>query len=125
MSNAYDEVALRTVVGELPKTVAMRANSGKRRWSLLPLDILEPIVEVLEFGAKKYAAWNFAEGDGLSWTEVAESLQRHLNAWMAGEDNDPESGLSHLGHIGCNLFFLLYYRKYSSKYSPRDDRKKR
>lgn len=104
---------------------ALRANQGKRRLSLLPMDVLEPIVEVLEFGAQKYAAWNFAEGDGLSWTEVSESLQRHLNAWNQGEDLDPESGKPHLGHIGCNLFFLLYYMKYAERYNVRDDRFKR
>lgn len=107
------------------KGQALRANKGKPRLSLLPMDVLEPIVKVLEFGAQKYAAWNFAEGEGLSWTEVSESLQRHLNAWNSGEDIDPESGESHLGHIGCNLFFLLYYNKYKERYGVKDDRFKR
>lgn len=110
---------------ENPPGKALRANQGKRNLSLLPMDVLEPIVEVLEFGAQKYAAWNFAEGDGLSWTEVSESLQRHLNAWNQGEDLDPESGKPHLGHIGANLFFLLYYMKYAERYNVRDDRFKR
>lgn len=106
--------------------VAARGNSGKARWSLLPIEVLEPVVQVLMFGAKKYAAWNFTNKEGLSWTETGESMQRHLNAWLRGEDNDPESGLSHLGHIGCNLLFLLYYRMYASKgYEKRDDRFKR
>lgn len=105
---------------------AARGNSGKPRWSLLALEVFEPVVRVLMFGAKKYAAWNFATGKGLSWTETGECMQRHLNAWMRGEDNDPESGESHLGHIGCNLMFLLYYRMYASKgYAERDDRNKR
>jgi hypothetical protein len=110
----------------ITQDTAARANAGKLRWSLLPLEVLAPVVEVLMFGAKKYAAWNFTNGKGLSWTEVGESTQRHLNAWLSGEDNDPESGLSHLGHIGCNLMFLLYYRMYASKgYGERDDRFKR
>lgn len=105
---------------------AARGNSGKPRWSLLALEVFEPVVRVLMFGAKKYAAWNFTSGKGLSWTETGECMQRHLNAWLRGEDNDPESGESHLGHIGCNLMFLLYYRMYASKgYAERDDRNKR
>ena len=45
---------------------------------------------------------------GLKYTEVCESLQRHLNAFIDGEDNDPESKLSHVGHILCNAMFLSY-----------------
>lgn len=105
---------------------ASRFNKGKRRWNLMPLDILAPIVEVLEFGAdSKYSAWNFTEGDGLSWSETLNSMKNHLTAWERGEELDPESGLPHLGHAGCNLFFLLYYMKYAEKYNVRDDRKKR
>lgn len=111
---------------EITPDKAARANGGKLRWSLLPLEVFAPVVEVLMFGAKKYAAWNFTNGKGLSWTEVGESMQRHINAWLSGEDKDPESGLSHLGHIGCNLMFLLYYRMYASKgYQDQDDRFKR
>lgn len=105
---------------------AARGNAGKPRWSLLALEVFEPVVRVLMFGAKKYAAWNFTNDKGLSWTETGECMQRHLNAWLRGEDNDPESGESHLGHIGCNLMFLLYYRMYAHKgYGERDDRNKR
>ena len=106
--------------------LAARANADKPRWGLLALEVFEPVVQVLMFGAKKYAAWNFTNKEGLSWTETGESMQRHLSAWMRGEDLDPESGLPHLGHIGCNLMFLLYYRMYASKgYDKRDDRFKR
>ena len=45
---------------------------------------------------------------GLKYTEVTESLQRHLNAFIEGEENDPESKLSHVGHILCNAMFLSY-----------------
>ena len=45
---------------------------------------------------------------GMPVTEVWESLQRHLHAWIEGEDNDDESGLSHLGHAMCNLMFLSW-----------------
>jgi hypothetical protein len=64
------------------------------------------MVEVLEFGAQKYAAWNWTKG--LSITEICESMKRHLDAFMEGEDNDKESGISHVGHIQCNALFLAW-----------------
>ena len=110
---------------QLIDMVASRDNAGKLDWSLLPMEALEDIVKVLEFGAKKYAAWNYANGTGLSWKATVASLMRHLYAWLRGEDNDPESGISHLGHIGCNVIFLLYYTKHKDKYGVSDDRFKR
>ena len=89
-----------------------RKNSGKLKWSLVSWKALEPMIEVLMFGAEKYAPWNWTKG--LKYTEISESLQRHLNSFMEGEDDDPESKLSHLGHILCNSLFLSYmhiYRK--------------
>lgn len=124
LENYYKKLKQKEGV-KIQKGTASRFNKGKRRWNLLPTDVLEPIVKVLEFGANKYAAWNFAEGDGLSWTEVLDSMKRHIMAWERGEDTDPESGESHLGHIGCNLMFLLYYTQYLEQYKSKDDRKKR
>ena len=83
-----------------------RKNSGKPKWSLVPQSALLPMVEVLEFGAKKYEPFNWQKG--LSVTEICESLKRHLDAFMEGEDNDPESGLSHIGHLQCNALFLSW-----------------
>ncbi len=84
----------------------LRYNNDKPRWSLVPQSSLIPMVRVLEFGAKKYDAHNWKKG--LSITEICESLKRHLDAFMEGEDNDPESGLSHIGHIQCNAMFLSW-----------------
>ena len=83
-----------------------RKNSGKLKWSLVPQSSLAPMVKVLEFGANKYAPHNWMKG--LSITEICESLKRHLDSFMEGEDNDPESGLSHIGHIQCNALFLAW-----------------
>lgn len=86
--------------------VGERKNDGKLKWSLVSYKALEPMVEVLMFGAKKYSSWNWAKG--LKYTEVCESLQRHLCAFLQGEDDDPESKLHHVGHILCNAMFLSY-----------------
>ena len=94
-------------MGEKPtEDQGLRYNNGKLKWSLVSWAALTPMVEVLMFGAKKYASFNWCKG--LKYTEISESLQRHLNAFMEGEDNDPESKLSHIGHILCNAMFLSY-----------------
>jgi hypothetical protein len=84
----------------------LRYNTGKLKWSLVSWKALEPMVRVLMFGAEKYDSHNWKKG--LEYTEVCESLQRHLNAFIDGENDDPESKLSHVGHILCNAMFLSY-----------------
>lgn len=89
------------------KQIAARHNAGKLEWCLMPFEALEEIVKVLMFGARKYAPDNWKKGN--QWTDTYNSLMRHLALWRNGEDRDAETGLLHLGHIGCNVVFLLYY----------------
>lgn len=84
-----------------------RYNDGKIRWSLMSVHALRELIKVLEFGAKKYASWNWS--NGLSWTDTYDSLQRHATAWLGGEDKDPETGLSHMAHVLCNAMFLVHF----------------
>ena len=56
-----------------------RFNEGKLKWSLVPQSALEPMVRVLEFGAKKYASHNWMKG--LSVVEICESMKRHLDSF--------------------------------------------
>ena len=85
---------------------ADRYNEGKCRWSLVDFKSLEPMVQVLEYGTKKYSKDNWKKG--LPVTEICESMMRHLYAFLNGETLDPESGLSHIGHIQCNAMFLSH-----------------
>ena len=105
-------------------STAVKFDDNKTDWSLMPFEAVEEINKVLEFGAKKYSAHNWTEGEGFSYTRVMSSLFRHLFAWSRGQDLDPESGLSHLAHAGCNVLFLIYYNKYKDRYCN-DDRFKR
>lgn len=84
----------------------VRENEGKLKWSLVSWKALEPMIKVLMFGANKYDSWNWSKG--LKYTEISESLQRHLYSFLQGEDNDKESKLTHVGHILCNAMFLSY-----------------
>lgn len=108
--------------GTLP--IATKFDEGKTNWSLMPFEAIEEINKVLEFGAIKYDGWNFAKGHGMSYSRILNSLLRHIFSYMRGEDNDKESGLSHLAHAGCNIVFLIYYSKNKEMYN-KDDRAKR
>lgn len=109
------EIGNHTKAGEY--TTAIKFDEGKRDWSLLPWESIEEILKVLEFGATKYSAWNFCSNGGLEHQRVLNASFRHLIAYQKGEDLDPETGLSHLSHLGCNILFLLYFLKYPEKYS--------
>ena len=85
---------------------ALRYNAGKLKWSLIDFKSLEPMIEVLEFGAQKYSANNWKKG--LLTSEICESMIRHLVEYMSGNKIDSESGKSHIGHILCNAMLLSH-----------------
>lgn len=86
---------------------ALRFNEGKLKWSLVHWKSIEPLVRVLMFGAKKYAPNNWQKP--MDRQEILESAMRHLTAMMSGETRDPESGLSHAGHVMCNMMFWVFH----------------
>lgn len=89
---------------EMSEGKATRFDQGKLEWDLVPMEHLENMVRVLMFGKAKYSAHNWRRG--FPHSRITNSLQRHLNAFQAGEDIDPESGLPHTAHILCNALFL-------------------
>jgi len=98
---------------------ADRFNEGKMAWELIDFQALEPLVEVLMFGATKYSKDNWKKGQSI--TELLGSLFRHIIAFQKGEDLDEESGKSHIGHAMCNLMFIQYVLNNHKHF---DDRKK-
>lgn len=56
---------------------------------------------------------------GFNWSRLYGAALRHLTAHLDGEDKDPESGLSHLAHLGCCVMFLL---EHEAKGLGKDDR---
>lgn len=106
-----------------PLKQALKYDDGKLNWSLFPWDAAEEILKVLEFGAGKYSPWNWAEGDGFKFSRLFNSGMRHFIAWFwRKEDKDPETGLSHMAHLGCNVMFLLHYIVNGNKFKNNDNR---
>lgn len=83
-------------------------DTGKLRWSLLPMEPIIEVIKVLEFGAKKYAPNNWQLVPDAQ-TRYYDAMQRHIHAWRGGERNDPETELHHLAHAGCCVLFAMWF----------------
>lgn len=68
-------------------------DSEKAQIHLIPTEAILGMASALGMGAKKYGAYNFRSG--IEYTRIIDSLMRHTLAYLAGEENDPESGLPH------------------------------
>jgi len=83
----------------------IKLDADKPRMDLLPFDSLVSVSEVLTFGSRKYSDHNWAKG--MRWGRLIASCLRHISAFMQGEDNDPETGKSHIAHAACCCLMLL------------------
>ncbi len=91
--------------------IGLKYDSDKVRPSLLFKSLNKAIwgvLKVLEYGARKYSPDNWR----LVPTEKYEdAMERHLLAFLSGEENDPESGLPHIDHLICSALFISEMRK--------------
>ena len=87
----------------------IKHDAGKPPLELISRDALEAEARVLAFGAAKYGVDNWR--GGMAWRRIGGAAMRHLVAWLDGEDNDPETGESHLAHLRCCTGFLIEYQK--------------
>jgi hypothetical protein len=90
---------------------------------LVPVALIMAAGRALAHGAKKYASNNWRKG--MAYSEIYSALQRHLTAWLEGEDMDPDSGLNHLDHATACIAFLTEYVAHPGLYGKFDDRFKR
>ena len=73
-----------------------------------PVALLE-VAKVAGYGTIKYGRGNYMKS-GYDWSLNVDALFRHLLAWLQREDNDPESGLSHLAHAGWHVLTLIGFQ---------------
>jgi hypothetical protein len=75
-------------------------------WSVMPRWVIALVGRVMSVGAAKYGAFNYRESS-ISASVYQDALERHLSLWFDGEDEDAESGVSHLAHaIACCSLLL-------------------
>ena len=109
----------------------LRWNANKTPLEWLPVEALTEVAGVMHFsatnirkdgttceGRKVYPADNWRQG--LSWRATVGSLLRHAFARLRGETHDPESGLPHIDHIGCNWMFYSHMMR-TNTFTPGKD----
>ena len=84
---------------------ATKHDQEKTRLELIPVSGIEGIGRAMTFGSKKYEDHNWTKG--FNYSRLIGSAMRHLNAYNEGQDKDPESGLSHLDHLGACVVMLI------------------
>lgn len=102
----------------------MKFDGGKRRWTLLTKGCaraLGAVVDVLGFGAAKYAAD--------SWQTVPQARERYHDALLRHLDSiarngftarDPETGYLEWAHVACNALFLCTFAVLDSEFASID-----
>lgn len=91
-------------------TTGCKDDQEKNRLDLIEPEFIEGVGKVLTFGADKYEPNNWQKVEDAKDRYYAAAM-RHLMAWRKGEREDPESGLSHLDHVACNIMFLQYFER--------------
>jgi hypothetical protein len=56
-------------------------------------------------GGRKYGTYNWRE-EGVKATTYYDASNRHLDAWLEGEDDDPASGINHVTKAIASLVVL-------------------
>lgn len=95
-----------TYVPEATAKSGTKHDTGKVDISLVPLVATEAEARALMFGEKKYGRYNYTQG--FETSRLVAACLRHVLAYQDGEDTDPESGLSHIGHAKACLSMLLH-----------------
>jgi hypothetical protein len=83
----------------------IKHDQDKPRFDLIPPNALNEVAKVLTYGARKYDDENWHRTT--SQRRYFAAAMRHMWAWLAGSDGDPETGISHLAHAACCLLFMI------------------
>lgn len=82
-----------------------KADAGKYRSTLVPMQIIKDIAQVREYGLKKYK-----EEDNWKQVDVRryiDAIGRHYIEMLSDPlSKDAESGIEHYKHVACNISFL-------------------
>ena len=104
----------RRVVNE--KTGGEKGQKQAQLGAVDPLSLLE-LAEVAGYGADKYERFNYLKG--YEWSLSMDAMMRHVLAFWAGEDMDPESGLPHPAHAAWHCLALCSYIRRNAEFDDR------
>ena len=90
----------------------LKPRKGKAPLHLLPFRPLRVIAAAMEQGALKYKRDNWREHDADAIRDLyGAAALRHVRAYLEPDDtdDDPESGVHHLGHAGACILIMLWH----------------
>ena len=92
---------------------AIKFDSGKPEWALVPMDSVNEMAKVLTWACtrespKPYPRRNWEQG--MDWSRMLSATYRHLYDFSAKVDFDHESGLFSLSHAFTDVGMLLAYQ---------------
>ena len=90
--------------------VGLKYDSNKPDYTFVTKELMDAVSRAMGYGAKKYHRDNFKLFTKEDEKRFEAALLRHMIAYTSGEEFDPESGLSHLDHVGSTLNILLWIR---------------
>lgn len=105
----YMVMSTTKIASSTESKVSVKADTDKLRYDLIPPKVMDEIAQVYTYGANKYGPRNW-EAPGFEYGRLFGAIMRHLWLWWAGQEFDPESGLSHLAHAASTIMFLMQYR---------------
>lgn len=94
---------------EQDRNKGVKHDETKPDLSLLPREFLDYTAQAFMYGEKKYGRYNYR--GGMQWHRLIAAALRHLTAFNEHEDEDSESGLSHLGHASACIAMLIVYKE--------------
>ena len=98
---------------------AVKDDSGKLRYDLIPPRALDELARVYTIGAKKYSDRNWE--NGFQWGRIFAAMMRHGWAFWRGEERDPVDGQLHLSSVAWCAFALM---EFTQTHPELDDRPK-
>ena len=113
-SDPFHQPAVEDLIPDLSPTGEVRsvnATTGAEKgvkeaaFDLIPPMPLYELASHYGRGARKYKSRNWEKG--YEWSKSFAAMQRHAWLFWQGEDNDPETGSSHLTAVAWHAFALL------------------
>lgn len=98
--------SFRNVKVEDPPAPFIKHDTDKTNMALVDPNFVKGIGDVMTMGAKKYSPDNWKGG---TVERYMSALERHMLAFKSGENNDPESGLSHMCHVACCAMMVNWF----------------
>ena len=114
---------MKEIVGRDEPGTGMKFDKGKARPSLVPPVGMFHVIDVFEYGARKYAPDNWKIVDKAE-TRYLDAMMRHVEAYRLGEYFAKDSKLPHLAHVVANALMLMELRETVTNTAPTVDNDK-